>query len=111
MSAEWAGVIGALLGAILGAATTVLTAWLTWRWQNRRTEALAEKRRERLRRMLSSQKYVWRNIETLAAAIGADKETTLELLIEIDARKSFTNDKSWALISRRPWPEEEQPED
>jgi hypothetical protein len=46
-----------------------------------------------------------------AASIGADKETTLELLIEIDARKSYTNDKSWALISRAPWPEDQQPEE
>jgi hypothetical protein len=111
MAAEWAGAIGALLGAIIGAGTTVLTAWLTWRWQNRRVATLAEKRRQVLVRMLSSERQKWRSIDALAASIGADKETTLELLIEIDARKSYTNDKSWALISRAPWPEDQQPED
>ncbi len=111
MAAEWAGLIGALVGAVIGSATTILAAWLTWRWQNRRSDDLAQKRRQRLVRMLSSERQTWRSIDTLAASIGADRQTTLELLIEIDARKSYTNDKSWALIARAPWPEDQQPDE
>lgn len=110
MGTEWVGVVGVLLGAAIGSATTVVTAWLTWRWQNRRSADLAEKRRRVLARMLSSDRYTWRSIDTLAAAIGADRQTTLDLLLEIDARKSFTNDTSWALVSRAPWPQDQQPE-
>ena len=107
MSAIWAGVIGAAVGGLFSLLGVALAHYL----QTRRAETLADKRRDRLRRMLSGKKYTWRNIDTLAASIGADKETTLELLIEIDARKSYTNDTSWALISRAPWPEDQQPND
>jgi len=58
--------------------------------------------------MLSGNKYKWRSLEALLAAIGADETTTAELLIEIDARASIANGKSWALISRAPFPEDMQ---
>jgi len=58
--------------------------------------------------MLSGNKYKWRSLEALSAAIGADETTTAELLIEIDARASIANGKSWALISSAPFPEDMQ---
>lgn len=104
LSPEWAGVVGALIGASATLAGNGLTHFL----QNRRADNLAEKRRARLVRLLSDKKYTWRSIEVLASSIGASEEDTLELLIEIDARKSLTNDKSWALVSRAPWPDDVQ---
>lgn len=105
----WAAIFGVVAGAFVsvasGVATSVLTAWIN----GRRARSLAEKRRDRLRGMLSGEKYKWRSLEQLSASIGADEATTTELLIEIDARASFTNAKSWALVSRAPWPEDVQP--
>lgn len=60
--------------------------------------------------MLGGDKYTWRSLDALSAAIGADEATTAELLIEIDARASMSNGRSWALISRAPFPEDMQPD-
>jgi hypothetical protein len=105
LDAGWAGILGALVGVAGTISGNVLTHWL----QNRREDTLAEERRARLRGMLSGDKFTWRSLETLAASIGADEATTTKLLIEIDARASFSNGRSWALISRAPWPDDLQP--
>lgn len=102
----WAGVLGAFVGAAATMGGNGLTYWLG----NRRAATLAEKRRARLRQMLSSDRYVWRSLDVLAASIGADKTRAAELLVEIDARASLDNTGSWALVSRAPWPEDVQPE-
>lgn len=101
-----AGVIGAAIGAVAVLAGNWLTYWL----QNKRASSLADKRRQRLRQMLGGDKYTWRSLDALSAAIGANDATTAELLIEIDARASISNGKSWALISRAPFPEDMQPD-
>lgn len=105
LDAGWAAVIGAAIGAVATVAGGVVTHWL----QNRRASSLAEKRRARLKQMLSGDTYTWRSLNVLAASIGADEITTAELLIEIDARASLTNNQSWALVSRAPWPADMQP--
>lgn len=102
----WAGVIGAAIGAAGALCGIPLAHWL----KEGRASTLAEVRRSRLRGMLSGQKYTWRSLDALAASIGADHQTTLELLIEIDARASFSNSNSWALVSRAPWPDDLQPQ-
>ena len=102
--------LAALIGALIGAAATLGGNWLTYTLQNRRAYSLAEKRRQRLRQMLNGDKYIWRSLDALSAAIGADETTTAELLIEIDARASISNGRSWALISRAPFPEDMQPD-
>ena len=102
-----AAIVGALIGVAATLAGSALTHWL----QTKRQTSLAEKQRNRLRRMLNGEKYKWRSIATLAASIGASEETTAELLIEIDARTSLSNGKSWALESRAPWPSDLQPDD
>lgn len=104
--AGWATVVGALIGVFATLSGNWVTHWL----QNKRESSLAEKRRQRLRQMLSGEKYVWRSLDALSAAIGADVSVTAELLIEIDARASVANGKSWALISRAPFPEDLQPD-
>ena len=89
---------------MIGACATLSAQWLNYNLQNKRANSLAEKRRERLKRELEDKKYTWRSIERLSAVIGADEETTVGLLIEIDARASQTNKKVWALESRAPYP-------
>ncbi|MDY7099113.1 MAG: hypothetical protein SXU28_13340 [Pseudomonadota bacterium] len=105
MDAGLAGILGAAIGASASLAGIPLTHWV----QQRKASSLAEKRRARLRGMLSGKRYTWRSLESLAASIGADPQTTMELLIEIDARASFSNSNSWALVSRAPWPDDLQP--
>ncbi len=107
LDAGWAGVLGALIGGVTTVAGTALNHYLSIQKSN----ALANKRRDRLRGMLNSTKYKWRSIEALSASIGADEATTTELLVEIDARASLPNNRSWALVSRAPWPEDVQPTD
>jgi hypothetical protein len=103
--------IAALIGAVIGASASIATAWLTWWLSKRRENSLDDKRRERLKLLLGGEKYKWRDIDTLASAIGADDIKTKELLIEIDARQSLSNNNSWGLISRNPYPEDMQPAD
>lgn len=102
---EWVGVIGALVGAGASLAGIPLSHAI----KVKRANSLAETRRARLRGMLNGKRYTWRSLEALASSIGADEGTTKELLIEIDARASFKNPRSWALVSRAPWPEDLQP--
>ena len=107
LDAGWAGV----LGAFIGAAATLLATYIAHHLQNSRANSLADIRRRRLKAMLGRDKFKWCSIATLAAAVGADENTTAELLMEIDARASLSNNRSWALVSRAPWPEDIQPED
>lgn len=109
LDAGWAGVLGAAVGAAVGAAATLVGIPITHWVQNKRALSLAEKRRERLRGMLSGGQYKWRSLDALSSSIGADDSVTTELLIEIDARASFTNPRSWALVSRAGWPDDLQP--
>jgi hypothetical protein len=94
LDAGWA----AVLGAAVGSAGPVLLYWV----QNKRANSLAEKRRQRLRELLSDPQYQWRSMATLSASIGASDETTAELLIEMDARTWEKDRRSWGLISRNP---------
>lgn len=107
VSAEIAVLIGAVVGAVASIATVFLTHWLA----KRREYRLDDKRKERLILLLRGEKYKWRSIETLSSAVGADIIKTKELLIEIDARQSLSNNSSWGLISRNPYPEDIQPKD
>lgn len=105
IGAEWAGVVGALIGAGSSLASTALAHWL----KERKADSLQAKRAATLRRMLNDPRYTWRSIDNLAVSIGADEDLTKELLIGIDARASLSNPRSWALVSRAPWPDEIQP--
>ena len=104
-----AGLAG-IIGAVIVASATLSANWLSHHLKTRRDSTLSEKRRDRLRQMLSGERYTWRSLDSLAAAIGADEEETAKLLIEIDARASMSNGRSWALIERAPFPEDMQPD-
>jgi predicted type IV restriction endonuclease len=64
------------------------------------TEAIRdgrEIRKDRLRKMLSNPKWEWRTIEVLETAIGEDEKTTVDLLLEIGARRSEGDRNIWTL--------------
>jgi hypothetical protein len=64
-------------------------------------------RKERLKTLLSGERYTWRSMEVLSSSIGADEETNAALLIETDARKSVADGRNnWALVSREPFPDD-----
>ena len=97
----WAVVAGAAVGVFGTLGTTCLAHHL----QTRKGNSLADKRRKRLIRLLEDERWTWRTIDRLASAAGADHDTTIELLLEIDARADMKNPTQWALESRAPWPD------
>ena len=97
----------ALLGAIIGSATTLLTTILAYHLQNRDRRKLARLRKDRLTKLLQSKKFTWRSMDVLCSTIGANREITSALLIEVGARCSLNNNhEKWALLSRVPFPED-----
>lgn len=107
LDAGWAAILGAVVGGILTVIGNVIMHWL----KSYRTNKLNDARRKTLKRLLSHKKYKWRELDTLMASIGADKETTCELLLEIEARAGIPNGQVWALEERAPYPVSEQPKD
>jgi len=101
--------VAVTIGAIVGALSTLASTWLAHILSSKRENSLDDKRRARLKMLLSGKRYKWRNIKTLSASIGADEIKTAELLLEIDARASLSNNSSWGLISRNPYPQDVQP--
>lgn len=99
-----------LIGAIIGAAIPVIGNWLIHKSQTKPKEKLDEQRKDILKSILSEQERAWVKVETLANVIGASKEETQRLLIQIKARGSKTGSESWALMSRKPLPQIEQDE-
>lgn len=93
----------AFLGAIVGGGCSIVATWLSEHLRTKRSRRLDKIRKDRLRRMLSDERYQWRNFSTLCDAIGADEETTAELLLEIDARRSTSDKNAWGLVSRNPF--------
>lgn len=96
----------AIIGALIGSLSSLLATWLAHYLRTKSEADLDKKRKSVLKALLSGEKYRWRNIETLAAAIGADDLKTASLLLDIGARASNTGSGSWALVSRAPYPED-----
>ena len=94
----------AVLGALIGVASSPLTTWFSDHWRHRRNDRMDNLRRKRLTKILFQPDRKWRKIEYLSEAVGANEEKTIRLLLEIDARRSFTKGStSWALVSRAPF--------
>jgi len=99
------GLIG-LAGAIIGAAAAILAVIIKDNREAARREKVDEPRRNLLRQMLDNPKYEWRRMDTLSAVIGATREETARLLIEIGARRSERSDGEdvWSYIKNHPLP-------
>ena len=94
------GVIGSIIGGVLVIFGNLLVSWV----QQRKQKELDKARKRLLETMLNAAD--WRKLSTLFRVIGADRETTTRLLIEIGARGSEKSrddgEEVWGLISKHP---------
>lgn len=97
----WWGV----LGTTIGSAVTLLGQWVKHHWETEKAQKRDENRKALLRQMLSNPGPTgWRKMNTLSNVIGANREETARLLIEIGARASETGTDVWAYITDKPLP-------
>ena len=100
MGEFWSGTLSTLLGAAIAFAGMWFKHYLQTHEQKRRDEG----RRAILRRMLDNmpENKEWRHLTTMARVIGASKDETARLLIDIGARGSETDSDGWAYITDKP---------
>ena len=104
MDSGLAALMGSLIGSVSGIATVLVTEHL----KGKRERLLSEIRKKTLIKILSNSKFHYRRLPTLAESVGLGDEETIALLLEIGARKNRAKDSDqWGLISRNPWPDEE----
>src|SRR5690606_523685 len=102
MNEFWAGIIGVLVGG----AVTVAGQWLKHQWATQDSPARDQKRKALLTQMLNNPgPEGWRDMKTLSGVIGASRDETARLLIEIGARSSETGAGVWAFIKDKPLPQ------
>ena len=102
--------IFSLLGAIIGASITVIGNILNDKIKSSREYIRNTNRRKILIQMLEDDRFTekWRNFKTLKHVIGADDETTKQLLIECGARASEDGQDIWGLLKFHPLDKLEQ---
>lgn len=90
-----------LLGVVVGGTLQLLAQEV----MARRERAVDRARIRLLKIMLNDANTSWRTLDTCARVIGADRETTIRLLIEAGARGSEREgqDQLWGLLSRHPF--------
>lgn len=97
--------IASIVGVVAGSAATTLGHIVINHFQTAPTRELDKKRKEILLEMLHNPgPNGWRNMATMSNVIGATREDTARLLIEIGARASETGNDIWALIEVKPLP-------
>jgi hypothetical protein len=96
------GLVGGIVGAFLLPLGTLLVSWV----QHRKEKKLDKGRTKLLQQMLDISD--WQKLSTLRSVIGADRETTTRLLIEMKARGSeeprADGEELWGLIKKHPLP-------
>lgn len=101
MSEFWAGIFG----VVVGGAVTTIGHLVVHHWQTRKGRELDQKRKQLLVSMLSNPgPNGWRSMTTLGNVIGASRDETARLLIELDARSSETGEDVWAFTKHKPLP-------
>ncbi|MBB5708331.1 hypothetical protein [Sphingopyxis panaciterrulae] len=102
MSAFWWGVFGTTIGS----GVTLLGQWIKHCWETSKAEEFDNRRKAMLRSLLDKPGSTgWRKMATLSGVIGASREETARLLIEIEARGSETGNDSWAYLKDKPLPD------
>jgi len=91
-------------GAVIGSIATVAVQWLSHYLQECAATKRDQPRRDILLEMLRAPQYQWRKLETLMHVIGADEETTKNLLLQVGARASENGETLWGLLERNPLP-------
>jgi hypothetical protein len=98
----------AIVGVLAGSGVTIFGQWLKHRWETNETRQRDEKRKAMLRQMLNNPgRTGWRRMETMSGVIGATRDETARLLIEIDARSSESGSDVWAFLKKKPLPDPE----
>jgi hypothetical protein len=95
------------ISALIGGGLTLVGVVVAHKMQLAERDRVDEPRRQLLRQMLDNPKYEWRSMEKLSGVIGASREETARLLIEIGARRDENTDdrELWGYISRHPLPQ------
>lgn len=97
----WAGIFG----VVVGGSVTTIGHLIVHHWQTADKRKRDDKRKAILTNMLQNPGSTgWRKMETMANVIGANREETARLLIELDARASETGNDVWAFIKDKPIP-------
>lgn len=99
---DWPSAVWGFLGAILGALTSFFGIWLTHHLKVAQQRRDDDARKVLLKQMLDNSTDEWRKMETLSRVIGASKEDTARLLIQLGARGSESENDVWALLSKKP---------
>jgi len=95
-------------GAVIGSIATVAVQWLSHYLQESAVTKRDKPRRDILLEMLRAPQHRWRKLETLMHVIGADEETTKNLLLQVGARASEDGKPLWGLLERNPLPKGEE---
>jgi len=99
----WIALVG-LIGSIVGALLVIFGNFLLNSLQHGKEKAVDEARKKLLKTLLDASD--WRKLSTLFRVIGADRDTTTRLLIELGARGSEKQrpdgEEVWGLISKHP---------
>ncbi len=94
------GLIGSIVGGLLAIGGNLLLNFV----HQRKQKTLDDARKRLLKEMLNASD--WRKLSTISRVIGADRDTTTRLLIEIGARGSEKRrddeEEVWGLISKHP---------
>ena len=93
----WVAIIG-FASVVIGAAISEVRHWRKDRAVLRREK----QQKKRLDELLAEPGYEFRRLKTLMHAIAADENTTVRLLIEIDARPSTDGQPLWKKASKKP---------
>lgn len=105
MTEFWAGIIGVVIGGVV----TTVGHLIVSHQQTTKARKLDERRKALLSAMLSRPgPEGWRKMETMANVIGASRDETARLLIELDARSSESGRDVWAFIKDKPLPKPDE---
>lgn len=98
MDSGWAALCGSLIGGVVSLGGTALAHWLA----GADARKLARVRQDTLKKRFAASNRAWVQMDSLMSCIGADRETTVQHLLLIGARRSMAGNDSWGL---KGWPE------
>jgi len=101
MDSGSAALLGSIIGGAASLAGTVLAHWLS-ACDARKLDSV---RKNTLKKRFAASNRVWVPLADLADCVGADRETTIRLLLLIGARRSMKKNDVWGLNE---WPEPSQ---
>lgn len=103
--------LDAVFLVVLGVIAGTVSNFLLHEYKLYRSRKHDRRRIKLLREMLNNPgSNGWRKMDTMANVIGATRDETARLLIEVDARASESGKDVWAYIRKKPLPTESDPD-